>query len=162
MNASLAETNGSWVVEGDYFRKIGNLVLDQTTDVICKYYSHQARSYGLKSNHFETGLDPPFILSFSRLIKRTFGRILGWEAQCSVGCDDTWRNFFSRENILLYGIKVHRLNRQQNQDRLDRIGLGIGTDVSNRRMRRIGGWGGQMREWLDGVQEMISAARKYT
>ena len=33
----LTEAGPSWVAEGDYYERIGNTVLDRTTDVICKY-----------------------------------------------------------------------------------------------------------------------------
>lgn len=36
---ALSETDGSWIIEGDYLHKLGTFVLDQTTDVICKFFS---------------------------------------------------------------------------------------------------------------------------
>lgn len=42
---------------------------------------------------------------------------------------------------------------------MQRIGLGTGTDVERRRMRRIGGWGSELRRWLSDVQKMVDLKR---
>ena len=43
----LTAAHGSWIVDGDYSGRIGTLVTDQTTDVICAYpHSLDALSQG--------------------------------------------------------------------------------------------------------------------
>ena len=36
VGATLDEAGGGWVADGDYRSKLGNFVLDKTTDVVCK------------------------------------------------------------------------------------------------------------------------------
>lgn len=103
-------------------------------------------------------MDPPLILYLSRLIRRTFRRMLGWEPPCSEGCNETYKTFFSRENIIWFGLNMHKENRRRQLARMSRIGLGVGTDVDNRRMRRIGGWGRQLEQWIVSVQNLMMAS----
>jgi len=42
---------------------------------------------------------------------------------------------------------------------MQQIGLGIGSDVDRRRMRRMGGWGSELKRWLSDVQEMVESRR---
>ncbi|KAG2005729.1 hypothetical protein CC2G_002110 [Coprinopsis cinerea AmutBmut pab1-1] len=134
VRGALEDAGGSWVVDGDFMSKIGGLVLDATTDIVW--------------------LDPPLLLYFPRLMLRTFRRLLGWEAQCRPGCDETLSTFFSGENILLYALTVHRRKRRTYQEIMDLLGVGVGTDVHGRRMRRIGGWGTELEEWLGEVEKL--------
>ena len=39
------------------------------------------------------------------------------------------------------------------------MGLGIGSEVGRQRMRRIGGWGSELKRWLDEVQKMMDLRR---
>ncbi|KAH6912007.1 hypothetical protein BKA70DRAFT_1266198 [Coprinopsis sp. MPI-PUGE-AT-0042] len=139
---ALDATDGSWVVEGDYSRMLGTLVFDRTTDVIW--------------------LDPPFLLYIPRVIRRTFSRLFGWTEPCSPGCFENSSTLLrlDSENIIVYAIQNHWKKRRDNQARMDRIGLGVGTDVPNRRMRRIGGWGSELGGWLAGVSEMELVRKK--
>jgi hypothetical protein len=34
------------------------------------------------------------------------------------------------------------------------IGLGVGTNMEGRRMRRFGGWGGELKRWLKEVKRV--------
>ena len=42
---------------------------------------------------------------------------------------------------------------------MQQIGLGTGRDVERRRMRRIGGWGSELKRWLSDVQKMVDLRR---
>jgi hypothetical protein len=40
------------------------------------------------------------------------------------------------------------------------IGLGLGTNMDGRKMRRLGGWGGEVKRWLTAVEMMCRAREK--
>ncbi|KAF9059050.1 hypothetical protein BDP27DRAFT_1342259 [Rhodocollybia butyracea] len=122
-----------WVVDGDYERRGGSVLQELATDVIW--------------------LDPPFLLYFPRIILRTFLRILGLAPPCSPGCRETPRNvFFSKESIIWYCITQHRPKRQKNVVRMELWGLGVGSQ--GQKMRRLEGWGAELREWMDSIRAM--------
>lgn len=100
------------------------------------------------------GLDPPLVLYFPRIFIRTMRRYLGWEEPCSPGCgeDDLKGIFFSSNSILWWCISHHGVVRHRCSEMMSRIGIGIGIDVRGRRMRRIGGWGGEFKSWWRGVE----------
>lgn len=102
------------------------------------------------------GLDPPLLLYLPRLVIRTFLRLFRLHAPCAPGCKERFSEvFFSKDSIIWWCISNHRRNRQQNQHRMQRIGLGIGSEVERRRMRRIGGWGSELKRWLSEVRKMV-------
>jgi hypothetical protein len=39
------------------------------------------------------------------------------------------------------------------------LGIDVGTQVGGQKMRRIGGWGAELREWLDEVRLMLMQQR---
>jgi hypothetical protein len=163
MTEALNATDGSWVVEGDYSRMLGTLVFDRTTDVICTCCNPLMQSVpSSTTSWFCLGLDPPFLLYIPRVIRRTFSRLFGWTDPCSPGCNESLSALlrFDDENIIIYAIKNHWKKRRDNQARMDKIGLGVGTDLANRRMRRIGGWGTELGKWLAGVSEMELARKR--
>ncbi|TEB32139.1 hypothetical protein FA13DRAFT_1754569 [Coprinellus micaceus] len=132
VGATLGEAGGSWVADGDYRTKLGNFVLDKTTDVVW--------------------LDPPLALYFPRILLRTILRLLRIEAPCSPGCPERFSEvLFSKDSILWWCLTHHRSNRERNQERMAEIGIGCGT---RRRMRRLGGWGEERRVWLESVKEL--------
>ena len=63
--------------------------------------------------------------------------------------------FFSRDSILWWCLSNHWANRRKNIARMAEIGLVEGRDVERRRMRRIGGWGGELREWISEVEMLV-------
>ncbi|TFK23585.1 hypothetical protein FA15DRAFT_670403 [Coprinopsis marcescibilis] len=128
------ETFGnSWVVEGDYFKMIGTVVTDATTDIIW--------------------LDPPLLLYFPRLVLRTIQRLLGLVDPCSPGCNERLsETVLSRDSIILYCLTNHFPNRRRNLGKMSQFGLDMGTDVDHRRMRRVGGWGREYVEWMAAVE----------
>lgn len=36
-------------------------------------------------------------------------------------------------------------------------GIGMGSDIGNRRVRRISGWGSELTRWVDEVEELVKA-----
>ncbi|KAJ6589451.1 hypothetical protein B0H19DRAFT_1103889 [Mycena capillaripes] len=133
---ALAAAPHGWVVDGNYSRRIGTIVEESATDVIW--------------------LDPPLVLYFPRIIVRTFRRLLGLEPPCSPGCPETFREvFFSRESMILWCLTHHALVRRRERVRMGQIGLGVGVNVKGQKMRRLGGWGGTLRAWLEEVRSMI-------
>ncbi|KAF7334631.1 hypothetical protein MVEN_02293500 [Mycena venus] len=127
-----AAPNG-WVVDGNYGRRIGTIVEDSATDVIW--------------------LDPPLVLYFPRIVIRTFQRLLGLAPPCSPGCPEEFQQvFFSSESMILWCLTHHKPVRAREGARMARIGLGVGTDVEGQKMRRLGGWGGALRAWLEDVR----------
>ncbi|KAF9002244.1 AAA domain-containing protein [Cyathus striatus] len=130
-----------WVIDGNFEWSIGPIVQASATDVIW--------------------LDPPFVLYFPRLVLRTLRRLVGTEPPCSPGCSETFSNvFFSRSSIFLWCISFHFVARRINGEKMKRIGLGVGSDVSEQKMRRFGGWGSALRRWMQDVVDMMASRRK--
>nr|GAT52485.1 predicted protein [Mycena chlorophos] len=135
-NALAASPNG-WVVDGNYSRRIGDMVVDPSTD--------------------EIWLDPPLALYLPRIAIRTFARLFGLAEPCRPGCEETIDVFFSRENMILWCFQNHGRVRHRESSRFEKIGLGVGTDAENRKMRRLGGWGSEVSAWLNKVREWARA-----
>ncbi|KAF7312022.1 hypothetical protein MIND_00214200 [Mycena indigotica] len=131
---ALANCPNGWVVDGDFRRRISDIVDTQTTD--------------------EIWLDLPLALYLPRLTIRTLARLFGLAEPCRPGCEETLSVFFSRENMIWWCITNHGVVRQREAARYEKMGREEGTDVENRKMRRIGGWGGQLRAWLEEVRDM--------
>nr|GAT52487.1 predicted protein [Mycena chlorophos] len=138
---ALAAAPNGWVVDGNFGKRIGGLVEDPSTD--------------------EIWLDPPLLLYIPRLIVRTFARMLGLVPPCREGCNETLSTFFSRENIVLWSIQNHGVARRREGARFEKIGLGIGTDVEGRKMRRIGGWGSELTAWMESIRAMIRSQLRH-
>ncbi|KAF9445217.1 hypothetical protein P691DRAFT_676098 [Macrolepiota fuliginosa MF-IS2] len=125
-----------WVVDGNYARKIGMIVQDEATDIIW--------------------LDPPLSLYFPRLVVRTVRRLLLWEELCSPGCGESVKSvLFSRDSILWWCLTNHGVVRRRCKEMMSRIGLATGSDSAGRRMRRIGGWGGELKVWWRDVEALV-------
>ena len=143
---STAPKNG-WVVDGNFDVMSIQMIDDAATDIICECGCGLCLGVYALTCILTPGLDPPFALYFSRIVLRTFGRLLGWEEPCADGCQETIREvFFSKESILLYCITQHRKIQKRWQDRQ-------GT-VLGEKMRRIGGWGGELAQWTADVEKM--------
>ena len=107
-----------------------------------------------------SGLDPPLLLYLPRLVIRTFLRIFRLHPPCSPGCEErVGEVFFSKDSIIWWCISNHWITRKRNQDMMQRIGLGTGNEVGRRRMRRLGGWGSELKQWLSDVQKMVDLRR---
>ncbi|KAJ6518137.1 hypothetical protein C8R47DRAFT_1181593 [Mycena vitilis] len=132
---ALAAAPTGWIVDGNYGRRIGTIVEDSATDVIW--------------------LDPPLLLYFPRIVIRTGRRLLGLAPPCRSGCPESfWQVFFSRESMILWCLTHHGLVRRRESARMAQIGLPLGADLAERKMRRLGGWGGELRMWLKEVRRM--------
>jgi hypothetical protein len=77
---------------------------------------------------------------------------MGYGELCSPGCYESWRDVFTlgEENILWWSWTRHDPYRQRQQ-----------AEMTNERFqgktRRLGGWGGELEEWIQDIQEMIRA-----
>ncbi|TFK33253.1 hypothetical protein BDQ12DRAFT_707340 [Crucibulum laeve] len=136
IRAALDEAEGGWVVDGLYTKKGGLIVAEQATDIIW--------------------LDPPLLLYLPRIIVRTFLRLFRREPPCSPGCEESVKEiFFSKESIIWWCLSQHWVVRRRSWARMQEIGLGIGSDVERRKMRRIGGWGSQLKQWFSQVAALV-------
>ncbi|KAJ7607227.1 hypothetical protein FB45DRAFT_1062442 [Roridomyces roridus] len=90
---ALAAAPNGWVVDGNYSVKAGTMIDDAETDVIW--------------------LDPPLALTLSRVIRRTFLRLLRLVPPCSPGCSERFTEvFFSKSSVVWWCISHHwRLRR---------------------------------------------------
>ena len=70
---------------------------------------------------------------------------------CSSGCEEMAREvFFSRDSILWWAITQHLRVKRRWERR-----VGAGEDVRDGgKVRRIGGWGDELRKWKSEVEEM--------
>jgi len=126
-----------WVIDGNYSKKIGNLT-DECTDIIW--------------------LDPPLLLYFPRLVVRTFLRLLRLRPGCSPGCEERFSEaFFSKESIMWWCLSQHWKVRNTYRARMRERGIttATGTIIPEPKIRRIGGWGGELTSWLEDVNRMI-------
>lgn len=143
-----------WIIDGNYQRQVGELVQNSATDIICERAF--ATNCSWTCDQTFTGLDPPFVLYFPRVFVRTILRLIGLGTPCSPGCNESFREvFFSRNSILCWCWCDHRERRTHGRNRMKEIGLGVGSDIENRRMRRLGGWGKELGEWIKRVETMV-------
>lgn len=88
----------AWVIDGNYWRKIGGLVWTRADTVVW--------------------LDPPWLLTFFRVLTRTISRSLR-RAELFSGNRETLREaFLSRESILLFAIRTAPGRRRIGEERL--------------------------------------------
>ena len=167
--AHAIETNrDGWVVDGEYGTRLGNVVQEAATDVICTtiFFVDLISSPVIKSlSRPPPGLDPPLLLYFPRIVIRTVRGLLHLREPCSPGCYENVRGvFFSKQSILWWCLSHHWVCRKQgwaamreNGVRLEAGGGGGGADegIWTGKMRRIGGWGAELRCWLEDVQVMV-------
>lgn len=150
VRAAMDQSDKGWVIDGSYSRVLGTIVDDEATDVICKDSLYHLHSGTLIDT--ATGLDPPFALYFPRLCLRTVWRLLRLAPPCSPGCDERIREvFFSSDSIVWWCITNHRVVQKRESERYRTESIHVGG-----RMRRIGGWGGELPEWKESVRQMTS------
>jgi len=138
IRAALDQCEEGWVVDGEYLKRAGPIVTSESTDIIW--------------------LDPPLLLYLPRIIKRTFLRLFNLQPPCSPGCPEKVREvFFSRESIVWWCLSNHWLNRRRNWEKMRALGLKAGSVDEGRKMRRIGGWGAELKKWLEDVKHMVSS-----
>ncbi len=93
----------SWVIDGSYQSKLGDLVLRQADLVVW--------------------LDLPLRVWLPRLVSRTLGRIARKEELWG-GNRETFRNvFFSRNSLLVFTLRTYRRRRRQYPAQLGRFNL---------------------------------------
>jgi adenylate kinase family enzyme len=92
----------SWVIDGSYRSKLGDLVLERAEIVVW--------------------LDLPMRVWLLRLLRRTFRRIVRREELWG-GNRETLRNFFSRDSLLLFALRTHRLRQRLYPVQLARFNL---------------------------------------
>ena len=106
------------------------------------------------------GLDPPLYVYFPRIILRTFLRFFRLAPPSSPGChENPLQVFFTRNSILWWCLWDHWSRREENGPRMALVGIENGSDVARRRMRRFGGWGGDVKAWLVEVADMLRARK---
>ena len=148
----LAQSDGGWIVDGDYEGKMDNIVAPETTDIICESLSNTCPSAFLLLVY--QGLDPPLVLYFPRIFYRTMLRLLGLRKPCSPGCPERLSETLSKRGILWWCLSNHWRNQRKGRARMAEIGVGSGTNLGGRKMRRLGGWGGEVKRWLKEVETM--------
>ncbi|CAL1706060.1 unnamed protein product [Somion occarium] len=130
---ALDQADKGWVVDGNFNARLGTMISEAATDIIW--------------------LDPPLVLYFPRLCLRTILRLLGLAPPCAPGCPESFKGIFlSSDSILWFSLSMHwKVRKAQMQAyQIDSVWGG-----GNR--RRIGGWGGELRDWKRDVEEMIRA-----
>ena len=84
---ALAAAPDGWVVDGNYFGKLGPLVLDRADTIVW--------------------LDIPYGKALRRAVSRTFRRAL-WREELWNGNRESFRIALSRDSIVLWVIRTHR------------------------------------------------------
>jgi adenylate kinase family enzyme len=106
-----------WVVDGNYQRKIGDLVVEQADTIVW--------------------LDLPLALILARLTRRTARRIAR-RTELWNGNRETLRNaLFSRDSLFAWTIRSHGRHRREQPQRLARLAADV---VHIRRPREIERW----------------------
>jgi adenylate kinase family enzyme len=149
--------NRGWIVDGNYSSILGAHVSEEATDIICLYLSF--RSWPALILVY-IGLDPPLLLYFPRVFLRTMARIFGLVPHCSPGCQETVREcFFSKDSILLYCLTNHSVVKKYGKKLMQEYGFGVGRRADDQKMRRISGWGSELRRWLADVRLVFGQKR---
>jgi hypothetical protein len=122
-----------------------------------------------------SGLDPPLLLYFPRLVLRTLGRVFGTTSQCAPGCEESVNTvFFSRESIIWWCLSNHWAHRRKTQAAFRKELEGLVSGQAQEaiqaprggelrrvgKRQRIGGWGGEYREWWAAVEEMVAERKR--
>jgi adenylate kinase family enzyme len=93
----------SWVIDGSYRGKLGDLVLERADTVVW--------------------LDLPVRVWLPRLVRRTVGRVVRKE-ELWAGNRETFRNvFFRRDSLLVFALRTHRPRRKRYAKELARFNV---------------------------------------
>ncbi|KAJ8075737.1 hypothetical protein PM082_021367 [Marasmius tenuissimus] len=132
----LSENENCWIIDGEYRKKGAGIVSEHATDIIW--------------------LDPPLLLYFPRVILRTILRLFRFEETCSPGCKESWQEAFcSKDSILLYCFTNHWPKRRFWDEQMAVMGVDVGSvPSSQQKLRRIGGWGSELRIWFEDVERV--------
>ncbi|KAK6518857.1 hypothetical protein TWF281_003548 [Arthrobotrys megalospora] len=126
-----------WVIDGNYSRRMGEVVKHERTDCIW--------------------LDPPLILYLPRIIFRTFRRLVGLEPNCAPGCYESLRDVLrlSDKSIIWWCVTHHDYCRKFGE----KLVAEQGAVEDGGKVRRIGGWGGELKRWIADVERMAERER---
>ncbi|KAF3917480.1 hypothetical protein ABW21_db0200274 [Orbilia brochopaga] len=129
-----------WIVDGDYTRRMGPLVAAERTDCIW--------------------LDPPLLLYLPRLICRTLLRLLHFAPPCAPGCDESLIMALQPNDtsIIWWCIFHHGSVRANGQQLM----LQDGGVERGGKIRRLGGWGSEYRQWMAQLTRMVDQNRQDT
>ncbi|KAH7106666.1 hypothetical protein BKA62DRAFT_687804 [Auriculariales sp. MPI-PUGE-AT-0066] len=134
------ESNEEWIIDGNYYSKLGDLTFKAATDVIW--------------------LDPPRLLYWPRVFLRSILRIIGYHRNTQdvvpVGCDETFQSvFLERDSVLLWAITHHGIVRK-------RLTPMLAADPVEKggKWRRLGGWGSEVQVWFERVEELAMRRRE--
>jgi cytidylate kinase len=124
-----------WVIDSDYRRKVGTLVLEHADTVVW--------------------LDLPLHVCLRRLWKRTRGRMRGDERLWNDN-KESWRGAFGgRDSLFVYAIRVHFRNGRTLRELFARPELAHLVVVRLRSPQAVGGW-------LDELERELAAAQEST
>ncbi|HEU5243346.1 MAG TPA: AAA family ATPase [Gaiellaceae bacterium] len=99
VRAALDAASDGWVVDGNYFGKLGPLVLDRADSVVL--------------------LDVPHRTALGRVLRRTWSRLITREELWQSGNRERLRDTFGRESIVAYVLTQHRGFEQRWTERLE-------------------------------------------
>jgi len=101
------------------------------------------------------------VLSFPRLALRTVLRMFFLAEPCSPGSVESIRlTFFSPESVLWYALTNHSPKRRHFEAQMLVVGVRIDScGAVAGKMRRIGGWGGELRTWYAEVEQVLGRGR---
>jgi hypothetical protein len=161
------QTAGGWIIDGSWTNLLGTTVQDASTDIVCLCCDTARVVHALTDR---IGLDPPLLLYFPRLVRRTFARLLRIEPPCAPGCKEDAREvFLSRNSIIWYCISHHWSIRKRERAKFEvdlqrerESGIVHPSGAMVRRAgkrRRIGGWGSEYREWWAAVEKLMKARK---
>lgn len=160
LRAALDADARGWVADGNYTKTGGGMAFDEATDIICQSVIGVRCQTLTHLVGLSLGLDPPLYVYFPRLLLRTFLRLFRLVPPCSPGCfESPTEVFFSHKSIIWWCLSNHWNTRRRNAERMELIGIEAGSDVAGRKMRRFGGWGTDVKEWLRDVAAMLRSKR---
>lgn len=100
VEAAIAGAPDGWVIDGNYGRKLGDLVLERADTLVW--------------------LDLPLRVCLRRLWRRTWGRILRREELWHGNRESLRTAFFIRDSLFAWTIKSHRRRKTELPERLSR------------------------------------------
>jgi len=115
-----ATAGDGWVVDGNYERKIGDLVVERADTIVW--------------------LDTPLRLNLARLGRRTFQRIRG-DVELWNGNRESWRNaVWTRDSLFAWTIRSHRKHRREWPERFRELERGGKRVVRLRSPEEVERW----------------------
>ena len=149
---SFVHESDDWIIDGNCKRLLGDITYENATCILCGMVSRIILTF---FNTLHTlGLDPPFALSFTRLVIRTFLRLIRLAPPCSPGCHESLGDVFSwgERNILWWSWSRHSPQREFCTSRMQQPGIDQGG-----KWVRLGGWGKEVNGWLEQAKVFANA-----